>query len=167
MRVLLRKEEREREREEEEKSALFDTFAHFSKKKMSEERTSPSDTADVGAVLAGIAILAFLEQLSAAAGSHHHHHHQAVQSQPPAAERSHFATKEQRRKKKLKSIVASTAAIAFRSFQQLHHQVPRHSFALPSSLLPTQPGQFDGSELVERLMALQARQPKPNFECKR
>jgi hypothetical protein len=41
-------------------------------------------------------------------------------------------------------------------------EIPRHVFALPSSSLPSQPGLFDGSEIAARLLALQARQSRPN-----
>ena len=115
--------------------------------------TDIAATSDVAAVLSGLAILAFLENLS------------AVKQQPAAfAER-----KPHTRRKPLKNPLSSP--ISRRTVGRPVSKTllfPRHVFALPTlSSLPSQPGLFDGSELVHRLLALQERQPRPNYQCTR
>jgi hypothetical protein len=157
------RKKRKRERDRKRNYAFFDSFVLTSRKKerMNEERA-------VAGVLTGITLLAFLEQLSGVTQSHHRHQQAAVQRQAaPAASLKRLPCS--RWKKKAPKSITSSSAIAFRSFEQVQavYPHPRHIFALPSSLLPSQPGQFDGSELVEKLKALIARQPEPSFECTR
>ena len=127
-------------------------------KKMSDP-TCDAATADVAAVLSGLAILAFLESYSAAAKEQQQQQQQ--QQQQPATsslvKREHPRTNSHS-VRKLKLVRPTVLSKTF-----IHPpEIPRHVFALPSSSLPSQPGLFDGSEIAARLLALQARQSRPN-----
>ena len=133
-------------------------------------------TGDVAAILSGLAVLAFLESLSAVRQrqqQQQQQQHQQHQLQQPATfvERKHHPRKKPRPPPA--AAVASKKQPVGRppAASKAHHQsFPRHvfAFALPTfSSLPSRPGRFDGADLVERLLTFQARQPRPNFECRR
>jgi len=112
----------------------------------------------VANVLSGLSVLAFLEQVSAAAKQQHHPRPLVTD----VAKRSHPRKLSGKRKR---SKSAKVRALTRKQHVCLL-PVP-HVFALPSSSLPSRPGQFDGRELVQRLLALQRTKPLPDFECQR